>query len=74
MDSIKLVVIIAVAFTSIVTALNWSKLEPLQRILYPLQGFLECHILYFAYFSHSVLRDHFFQDFEIRFVKFGYLD
>jgi large-conductance mechanosensitive channel len=36
MDSTKLVVIIAVAFTSIVTALNWSKIEPLQRILYPL--------------------------------------
>ena len=33
---IQLVVVIAVAFTVIVTALNWSKLEPLQRILYPL--------------------------------------
>ena len=36
MDYIQLVVIIAVAFNVIVTALNWSKLEPLQRILYPL--------------------------------------
>ena len=34
MDYIQLVVVIAVAFTVIVTALNWSKLEPLQRILH----------------------------------------
>ena len=32
MDSIKLVIVIAVAFTSIATVLNWSELEPLQRI------------------------------------------
>ena len=36
MDSIKLVIVIAVAFTSIATVLNWSELEPLQRTLYPL--------------------------------------
>jgi hypothetical protein len=36
MDSIQLVVIISVAFTLIVTAVNWSELDPLQRILYPL--------------------------------------
>lgn len=30
------IVIFSVFFTSIVTVLNWSELEPLQRILYPL--------------------------------------
>jgi hypothetical protein len=32
MDSTKLVIVIAVAFTSIATVLNWSELEPVQLI------------------------------------------
>ena len=32
MDSTKLVIVIALAFTSIATVLNWSELEPLQLI------------------------------------------
>ena len=44
---IQLVVVIAVAFTVIVTALNWSKLEPLQRILYPLWILGMCLPLFF---------------------------
>ena len=31
-DFIKLVIVVAVVFTSIATVLNWSELEPLQLI------------------------------------------
>ena len=36
MDSINLVVLFAVIFTTVVTFLNWSDLDPLNRVLFPL--------------------------------------
>ena len=50
-DFIKLVIVIAVAFTSIATVLNWSKLEPLQ-LIYKKEP--DCNLVLF-YYSRSFL-------------------
>ena len=42
MDSLQMSLIFTVAFATIATALNWSELEPLQRVLYPLWIFGLC--------------------------------
>ena len=52
MDSIKLVIVFAVAFTSIATVLNWSELEPLQRIYKKKNQIV---IWFFFYYSRSFL-------------------
>ena len=50
-DFIKLVIVIAVAFTSIATVLNWSELEPLQ-LIYKKEP--DCNLVLF-YYSRSFL-------------------
>ena len=52
MDFIKLVIVIAVAFTSIATVLNWSELEPLQLIYIKKNQIV---IWFFFYYSRSFL-------------------
>ena len=51
-DFIKLVIVIAVAFTSIATVLNWSELEPLQLIYIKKNQIV---IWFFFYYSRSFL-------------------
>ena len=52
-DFIKLVIVIAVAFTSIATVLNWSELESLQLIYIIKKN--QIVIWFFFYYSRSFL-------------------
>ena len=54
MYSTKLVIVIAVAFTSIATVLNWSELEPLQLIYIYIKK-NQIVIWLFFYYSRSFL-------------------
>ena len=51
-DFIKLVIVIAVVFTSIATVLNWLELEPLQLIYIKKNQIV---IWFFFYYSRSFL-------------------
>ena len=53
-DFIKLVIVIAVVFTSIATVLNWSELEPLQLIYIYIKK-NQIVIWFFFYYSRSFL-------------------
>ena len=54
-DFIKLVIVIAVVFTSIATVLNWSELEPLQLIYIYYIKKNQIVIWFFFYYSRSFL-------------------